>query len=108
MLVDSFDRFYVITKFILPSVNDLRFSVINFDESSDYLKDKNGHNHNSKEYISEPRLYCRKIVPFVYYNLTAHSILMNEISLILPSLPKDGREKKSIFALLITGFIGLA
>ena len=63
----SFDRFYVVTKFILPSVNDLKFSVINFDESCDYLKEEIGHNHNSEEYISDLRIYCRKIVPFVLY-----------------------------------------
>ena len=32
---------------------------------------------------------------------------MNEISLILPYFPKDREEKRSIVALLITGFIGL-
>ena len=33
---------------------------------------------------------------------------MNEISLILPNFPKARQEKRSINALLITGFIGLA
>ena len=33
---------------------------------------------------------------------------MNEISLILPILPKDRKEKRSIIASLLTGFIGLA
>ena len=33
---------------------------------------------------------------------------MNEISLILPTLPKDRKEKKGIIPLLITGFISLA
>ena len=33
MLVHSFDRFYVVTKFILPTINDLKFSTINFDET---------------------------------------------------------------------------
>ena len=47
MLVHSLDRFYMITEFILPSVNDLRFSAINSDESCDYLKEENGCNHNS-------------------------------------------------------------
>ena len=32
MLVHSFDRFYMVTKFILPSVNDLKFSTIYFNE----------------------------------------------------------------------------
>ena len=32
MLVHPFNRFYVVTKFILPSVNHLKFLVIDFDE----------------------------------------------------------------------------
>ena len=60
MLAHSFDRFYVVTKFILPSVND-------FDETLNYLQGENGCDHNSREYISDPRLYCRKIVPFIHF-----------------------------------------
>ena len=71
-----------------------KFLAINFDETCDYLREENGHNHNSKEYISDLRIYYRKFVPFVhyykeqisYYNCTVHGILMNEIALILPNL----------------------
>ena len=38
MLAHSFDRFYVATKFILPPVNNLKFSPIDFDEKCKYLK----------------------------------------------------------------------
>ena len=46
------------------------------------LKEENEYNHNSKEYISDLRIYCRKKVPFVHYykaqissyNCTVHSI----------------------------------
>ena len=31
MLAHSFDRFYVVTKFMLPMVQDLKFSNLNFD-----------------------------------------------------------------------------
>ena len=59
---------------------------------------------------------CRKIVPFAHYykeqisscNHIEHSTLMNEISLILSNLPKDRKEKRSIIALLVTGFMDLA
>ena len=34
--------------------------------------------------------------------------MKNEISLILPNLPNDGKEKRSITATLIPGFISLA
>ena len=82
----------------------------------DYLQEKNAHNKEAKEYISDLRVYCNKIIPFVHYyreqifslNCTVHNILMNEISLILLNLPKNIREKRGIISLLIMGFIGLA
>ena len=33
MLAHSFDRFYVVTKFILPTINDLKFPSIDCDET---------------------------------------------------------------------------
>ena len=56
------------------------------------------------------------MVPFVHYykkqissfNHTVHNILTNEISLILPNLPKEQREKRGIITSVIKGFIGLA
>ena len=33
MLVHSFDRFYVVTKFMLPTVGDLKFSKLDFDDT---------------------------------------------------------------------------
>ena len=33
MLPHSFDRFYVVTKFILPLTNNLKFSPLNFNEN---------------------------------------------------------------------------
>ena len=44
MLVDSYDRFYVVTKFIFPSINDLTFFKLNYDNTCSYLNEKNGHN----------------------------------------------------------------
>ena len=40
MLAHSFNRFYVVTKFILPTINDLKFSAINFEDSCNYLQEK--------------------------------------------------------------------
>ena len=37
MLVYSFNRFYAVTKFILPNVNDLNFVPIDFNEKCDYI-----------------------------------------------------------------------
>ena len=33
MLAHLFDRFYIVTKFMLPSVKDIKFSNLNFDQS---------------------------------------------------------------------------
>ena len=41
MLVHSFDRFYVVTKFILPSIGDLNFSKVNYDNTCACLDTKN-------------------------------------------------------------------
>ena len=38
MLVYSFDRFYVVTKFILPTRGDIKFSKLNFDHTCAYMK----------------------------------------------------------------------
>ena len=67
-----------------------------------YLTEENGCDHNSKEYITDLLLYCKKIVPFIYYyrkqffsyNCTAYHILMNEISLILPNFPKQDKKRE--------------
>ena len=40
MLAHSFDRFYIVTKFMLPSVKDIKFSNLNFDESCAYMNKK--------------------------------------------------------------------
>ena len=38
MLAHSFDRFYVVTKFILPTIDDLKLLPINFDKECKYLE----------------------------------------------------------------------
>ena len=44
MLVHSFDRFYVVTKFMLPSLGDLKFSDINYENTCAYLDNRNAQN----------------------------------------------------------------
>ena len=46
MLAHSFDRYCVVTKFVLPLINDLNFSPLNFDTKCHYLNDIS-HDHNS-------------------------------------------------------------
>ena len=36
-LSHSFDRFYIATKFILPTIRDLKFLLIEFDSTCNYL-----------------------------------------------------------------------
>ena len=40
LLAHSFDRFYVVTKFILPSIKDLQFSKLSYDSTGAYLAEK--------------------------------------------------------------------
>ena len=116
MLVHSFDRFYVVMKFVLPTMKDLKLSPIEFDSTCDYLNIDVERKHFPTQFIPNCKNYCRKIIPFIdfykkqisSYNYTVHEILTKEISLILPSFPKDRKDKRSIIALLVIIFIGLA
>ena len=63
----SFDRFYVVTQFILPCIKDLKFSKVNYDSTFAYLAEKNGYTTKDKKYILDLLVYCRKIKPYVDY-----------------------------------------
>ena len=97
MLAHSFDGFYIITKFMLPSVQDVKFSILNFDQSCAYMNKNNALNMDSSKYLSELKMYCTKIKPFVSYysklissyNTTVHNILVNEIQPLLPQISKQ-------------------
>ena len=51
MLAHCFNRFYVVTKFILPSIKDLKFSNLNYDDRCAYLQEKNTCTVEAKEFI---------------------------------------------------------
>ena len=51
MLAHPFDRFYIVTKFILPSIGDLKFSNLNFNNTCAYLDNKNAQNTKTGKYI---------------------------------------------------------
>ena len=73
MLSHSFDRFYVVAKFEIPKIEDLKFMTIDFDTSYSYLQS------NHSKFHMKLLEYCMKIVPYVnfykrqidYYNRTA-------------------------------------
>ena len=91
MLAHSFDRFYVITKFVLPTLDDLKLSPIKYDKECN-LDDED--DDQIKQNIKDLLFYCLKVRPFMAlyrmqistHNLTAHKILKNEVDLILPNL----------------------
>ena len=92
MLGHSFDRFYVVAKFMLPMIGDLKFSKLNFDDTCAYTENKFAQNTESRKYMLELKAFYNKVKPFVTYydklinsyNNTAHNILEKEIKLLLP------------------------
>ena len=114
MLMHSFDRFYVVTNFMLPSFGDLKFSDLNYDNTCAYLDNRNTQNTETWKYMLDLKTFCKKIEPFVMYykrlmksyNNTAHNILEKEINLLLPQIPSV--QKCGIITTLVSSFIGLA
>ena len=96
-LVHLFDRFYVVTKLILPSIGDLKFSNLNYANTCAYVDNKNAQNTETRKYMLDLRTFCKMIEPFVIYykrliksyNHTVHNILENEINLILPENSRE-------------------
>ena len=111
MLAKSFDRFYIIVKFMLPYMGDLKFPNLNFDHSCTYMNKKYTANMDSSKYLAKLKTYCNKIKPFVSHysklikacNDTVYNILTNEIRSLLPHISK---QKCGIVTTLVSGFIG--
>ena len=114
MLSHSFDRFYVVTKFELPKVEDLKLTAIDFDPTCSYL-------NGDGIYMPKLKRHCLRIAPYVdfyqrqimYYNLTAYRILTRDIGLILLTYPtvkrlKQGAILASVLGGIASSIIGLA
>ena len=113
MLAHPFDRFYVVTKFEIPKLEDLKFMTFSFDLTCKHL-------NTSNHYLQRNIKHCKRIAPYVefykkqigYYNFTAHEILQNEIGLMLPVFTTDTRQKRGIITTMLgsiaSGVIGLA
>ena len=67
MLAHLFDRFYMVTKFILPSIGDLKFSTLNYDNTCAYLDNRNMCDSESKNHVLDLMTFCKEIEPFVLY-----------------------------------------
>ena len=96
----SFDRFYVVTKFELPKVeNDAECAHLDNPKPGQILG-----------IIKDIKHYCVKIAPQIdyyrkqiaYYNQTATDILTNQLALKLPTFSKQNRQKRGIITSLIT------
>ena len=113
LLMHSFDRFYIITKFILLLIGDIRFLHLTFDDSCLYMNKEYTPNMDSSKYLKELKTYCNKLKPFVLYyfkliksyNSTVYGIIENKIK---PLLPQKQRQKHGLVTTLVSGFIGLA
>ena len=58
MLEHSFDRLYIVTKFMLPSMGDRKFSKLNFDHTCAYMSKAYAPNMDSRKYLTELKTYC--------------------------------------------------
>ena len=67
MLSQFFDRFYVVIKFVLPTIKDLKFSPIEFDSNCSYLDVDINRSKFLTQYIPNIRNFCKKIVPFIHF-----------------------------------------
>ena len=68
MLTHSFDRFYIVTKFILPTMDDLKLSLIRYDKECKYLSDlDDNHNEQIKTNIKDLMNYCAKLRPYMAF-----------------------------------------
>ena len=83
MLAHSFDRFYVVINFMLPTIGYLKFSKLDFDYTCTYMESKYAQDTESRRYMLELKAFYNKVRPFVTHynklinshNNTAHNIL---------------------------------
>ena len=60
MFTHSLDRFYVVTKFILPSIGDLKFSNLNYDNTGAYMDKKCSEHRNKKIFVRSKDLWHKR------------------------------------------------
>ena len=57
----------MVTKFILPSIGDLKFSTLNYDSTCACLDNRNVCNSESKKkHMLDLMTFCKKIESFVH------------------------------------------
>ena len=61
MFSHSFDRFYVVTKFKMPKIKDLKLTTFSFGLMCNHL------NISKKSYLLRYIKHCRRIAPYVKF-----------------------------------------
>ena len=61
MLAYSFDRFYVVIKFMLPMLGDIKFTKLNCESHLCIYEERICPNTDSRNYLTELRTYCNTI-----------------------------------------------
>ena len=71
MLAHSFHRFYVVTKFILPTMDNFKLSPIKYDKECNYLHYLDDQDNDQiKENIKDLHLYCANVRQYmVFYKI---------------------------------------
>ena len=67
MLAHSFDGFYIVTRFVSPSIGDLIFSKLNYDNTCAYLDNKNTLGNETKKYMLDIMTFGKKMEPYLVY-----------------------------------------
>ena len=92
----------------------MNFLKLNYDSTCAYLDNRNIYYADAKKYLLDLLVFCREIESYVYYykrqiksyNNTAHTILKNEIDLMLHQISTI--QKCGIITTIVSSFIGLA
>ena len=68
MLAHSFERFYVVIKFILPTMNDVKLSPTKYDKECKYMHDLDDKDSEQiKENVRDLLSYCAKLKPYMSF-----------------------------------------
>ena len=67
MLSHSFDRFYVVTKFQLPKVENLKLTMISYDSTCQYIDSANSIKSYPTQHLRDMKNYCIKTATYVDY-----------------------------------------
>ena len=57
MLTHSFDRFYIVTKFEMPKIEDLKLTTFTFDFACKHV--------SNRTFMQKYLKHCQRIMPFV-------------------------------------------